>query len=85
VKLLLDKGADLEWKDYNTSWTPLLVAVENEHEGVVKLLLDKGGVSLESKNNEHGRTPLLWAARNGHEAVVKLLLDKGADLESKDI
>jgi ankyrin repeat protein len=41
MKLLLDKGADLESKD-NTGRTPLLCATEKSHEAMVKLLLDKG-------------------------------------------
>ena len=83
VKLLLDKGADLESKDDKYGQTPLSWAAENGREAVVKLLLDKGA-DLESKDKKNGWTPLSWAAENGREAVVKLLLDKGADLESKD-
>jgi ankyrin repeat protein len=41
VELLLEKGADLESKDY-FGWTPLLLAREKGHEAVVKLLLEKG-------------------------------------------
>ena len=82
VRLLLEKGAELESKD-NYGRTPLSRAAENGHEAVVKLLLEKGA-ELESKDNDYGQTPLLWAAENGHEAVVKLLLQKGAELESKD-
>jgi ankyrin repeat protein len=40
VKLLLEKGAELETKD-NYGQTPLLWAVEREHEAVVKLLVEK--------------------------------------------
>ena len=83
VKLLLEKGAQLEFKDIVFGQTPLLSAAENGHEAVVKLLLEKGA-QLESKDNSYGQTPLLWSAANGHEAVVKLLLEKGAQLESKD-
>ena len=72
VKLLFEKGADLESKDNEFGRTPLSWAARNGHEAVVKLLLEKGA-DLESKDNEYGRTPLWWAAGNGHEAVVKLL------------
>jgi ankyrin repeat protein len=75
VKLLLEKGADLEAKSPNGQ-TPLLLATEKGHEAVVKLLLEKGA-DLEAKDKD-SRTPLLWAAVNGHEAAVKLLLEKGA-------
>ena len=82
VKLLLEKGVDLESKDTGSGRTPLSWAAENGHEAVVKLLLEKG-VDLESKDGG-GQTPLSLAAEKGHEVVVKLLLEKGADLESKD-
>jgi ankyrin repeat protein len=71
VKLLLEKGAELESKDSEWGQTPLSWAAEKGHEAVVKLLLEKGA-ELDSKD-KGGQTPLSWAAQNGHEAVVKLL------------
>ena len=81
VKLLLEKGADIESKD-DYGRTPLSWAAEGGHKAVVKLLLEKGA-DMESKD-DYGQTPLSWAAEGGHEAVVQLLLEKGADIESKD-
>jgi ankyrin repeat protein len=81
VKLLLEKGAELESKD-KSGRTPLSRAAADGREAVVKLLLEKGA-ELESKDLGDGRTPLSWAAANGHEAMVKLLLEKGAELESE--
>ncbi|KAF4335972.1 ankyrin repeat-containing protein, partial [Fusarium beomiforme] len=83
VKLLLEKGAEIEAKDSKYGQTPLSWAARNGHEAVIKLLLGKGA-EIEAKDNLYGQTPLSWAARNGHEAVVELLLDKGADIETKD-
>jgi hypothetical protein len=54
----------------------------NEHEAVVKLLLENGA-EVDSKNKDDW-TPLLWATESGHKAVVKLLLEKGANIDSKD-
>src|SRR5207302_1796321 len=65
VKLLIEKGAELESK-YNYGQTPLLWAAENGHKAVVKLLLEKGA-ELEPRDKNYGQTPLLWAAENGHE------------------
>ncbi|KAK4168218.1 hypothetical protein QBC43DRAFT_359993 [Cladorrhinum sp. PSN259] len=97
VKLLLDKGADLEARGSEYGQTPLIWAAENGHDAIVKLLLDRGanleavvkllldkGADLEARDSEYGHIPLLWATNNGREAVVKLLLDKGADLEARD-
>jgi ankyrin repeat protein len=41
VKLLLEKGAELELKD-NYGRTPLSLAAETGHEAVVRLLLEYG-------------------------------------------
>jgi len=43
--------------------TPLLWAVENRHEAVVKLLLARDEVELNSEDS-WGKTPLLWTAAN---------------------
>jgi ankyrin repeat protein len=84
VKLLVEKGAEMETKDKDSSGqTPLSWAASRGHEAVVKLLLEKGA-ELETKDSKYSRTPLSYAAENGHEAVVKLLLEKVAELETKD-
>jgi ankyrin repeat protein len=72
VKLLLEKGVDVDSKDMGVE-TPLLRAAESGHQAVIKLLLGVEGVDPDSKDSRFGRTPLSWAAGHGHEAVVKLL------------
>ena len=47
VKLLLEKGAELETKDDDNGWMPLSGAAGNGHEAVVKLLLEKGAKKLQ--------------------------------------
>ena len=59
MKLLLEKGAELESKDDEYGQTPLSRAAGEGHEAVVKLLLEKGA-ELESKDDTNGRTPLSW-------------------------
>jgi ankyrin repeat protein len=46
VKLLLEKGAELETKS-EYSQTPLLYAASRGHKAVVKLLLEKGAAAGE--------------------------------------
>jgi ankyrin repeat protein len=78
VRLLLEKGADVEAKT-TFGETALPIAARGGHEAVVRLLLEKGA-DVEANN---GWTALHWAAGVGHEAVVRLLLEKGADVEAK--
>jgi ankyrin repeat protein len=82
VKLLLEKGAEIESKDDEYGRTPLSWAAKNGHKEIVKLLLDKGA-DMEAKDKD-GRTPLSLAADMECEAVVKLLLEKGADIEARN-
>jgi ankyrin repeat protein len=63
VKLLLDKGAELESKEKIHGRTPLSWAAEIGPEAVVKLLLE-GGAEMESKDKD-GLTPLSFAAEKG--------------------
>jgi ankyrin repeat protein len=57
--------------------TPLIVASENGHVGVVRWLLDRG--SAIDALDEHGWSALFEASCDGHTAVVRLLLERGAD------
>jgi hypothetical protein len=81
VRLLLDKGADIETRDGN-GWTALHWAAKWGHEAMVRLLLDKG-TDIEARDGS-GWTALYGAAIQGHEAVMRLLLEKGADIETRD-
>ncbi|KAJ2979724.1 hypothetical protein NQ176_g3080 [Zarea fungicola] len=81
VKLLIDKGSDIEANDL-WSQSPLSCAAGNGRETTVKLLLDKGA-RIEAKN-QYARTPLWRAVSGGHFETTKLLLNNGANIETKD-
>src|SRR5215471_2543085 len=75
MKLLLDKGADINAKNKRNS-TPLHWAIHDEAK--VRLLITRGA-DINAKQIE-GRSPLYQAASLANGAsVVKLLLEKGAD------
>lgn len=66
--------------------TPLTLAVEYEHEAIVKLLLDTGRVDINDTKDIYNRTPFVSAARKGNEAIVELLLNTGkVDIEARDM
>ena len=55
--------------------TPLLMASEGGHEGIVRLLLECNGVN-HNLPGDGGQTPLLLATENGHEGIMMLLLER---------
>ena len=81
VRLLLEKGADIEAKDRDGR-TALDWAAHNRHEEVIRLLSDKA-MDIGGKG-DHGWTALHWAAWKGYSAVAGLLLEKRANVEAKD-
>jgi ankyrin repeat protein len=83
VRLLIEKGAEIDSKGTEEGRTPLSWASWSGYEAIVQLLL-KNGADIDLKDTEFGRTPLSWAAGSGHEAVVQLLLEKSAEIDSTD-
>jgi ankyrin repeat protein len=80
VKLLLDKGADINAQGGPYS-NALQAASEGGYEQVVKLLLDKGA-DVNAQGGPHS-SALQAASVGGHEQIVKLLLNKGADVNAQ--
>ncbi|MDD5676992.1 MAG: ankyrin repeat domain-containing protein [Kiritimatiellae bacterium] len=80
VKLLLEKGADINAAN-NIGITPLHLAALAGHNDMVALLLaHKADVKTK---DVFGLTSLHCAAQYGHAKTMYLLLDKGAEIESK--
>lgn len=74
VKLLLDRGADMEYAD-DDGFTALTAASVMGRVDVVRLLLDRqADVNHRTKK---GDIPLIEAAFNGHVEVVEMLLRHG--------
>jgi ankyrin repeat protein len=83
VRLLLERGAEVNSKDSNHRATPLHWTARNGHETVAKLLLENGA-EVDSMDLAR-QTPLSWATQNRHETMAQLLLVYGAEVVSKDL
>ncbi|KAF8774112.1 Ankyrin-1 like protein [Argiope bruennichi] len=60
-------------------FTPLHLAAESGHEGVVRVLLNSSGVQTDCATVVQGILPMHLAARGGHLAVAGLLLSRSTD------
>lgn len=78
VKMLLEKGVDVNTEDDNFR-TPLILASINGFTEIVRLLLEKGGTQGPS-----AVSPLIAAARGGHVEIVRILLEKGYNVNTSN-
>src|ERR1700722_19322887 len=66
MKYLLENGAIADVRS-GSGRSPLSIAAEHGHEGLVRFFLARDDVDVNSKDSD-GRTALSFAASNGHEA-----------------
>ena len=98
ITFLLEHGADPDAWMYDFSWaaltaetssptlTPLMYAVEDNDEGMMKLLLRYGAspncawIYGDDEDRFNAASPLIIACEPGHVKALKLLLEHGADV-----
>jgi hypothetical protein len=81
VRELLERGANVNTRDSESGWTPLMSAALSGNIDIVRLLIEKGAhVNAQDK---FSWTPLMIASRSGHADIVRVLLDAGADVNAK--
>jgi ankyrin len=68
----VENGANVNAQSLN-GFTPLYMAAQENHEGVVRYLLSHG--ANQALATEDGFTPLAVALQQGHDRVVALLLE----------
>ncbi len=81
IKLLINKGADLNRKDDHGN-TALMWACEEYYTEIAELLIEKGA-DLNIKY-DHGNTALMWACIYDRIYLAELLIEKGAGLNIQD-
>lgn len=84
VESLLDAGAQIEVREPDRNFTPLLSACEAGYQNaacipVIRLLLERGAQPNCSAAGDDG--PLHYAAMFGHTEAVRLLLQAGAEVD----
>lgn len=84
VKTLLEGNASLIWvKEPETENTLLHLSVDNKHEELARLLLQKG--ANPDIANGTGWKPLATAARDRSLSLAELLLEHGANLDAINV
>ncbi|KAE8392553.1 ankyrin repeat-containing domain protein [Aspergillus alliaceus] len=79
VSLLLQRGVNVNVQD-SRGHTPLHIAAQHGHLGVVRLLLATEQIDVNARDH-NGSTPLHMASEKGHVDVVQLLVAHGARLD----
>jgi ankyrin repeat protein len=76
------KNININWQNYETKCTPLLIASANGHDKVVQILLENGAdITIK---DEREATALHHAAQSGHTNIVDMLIRAGCDLNACD-
>lgn len=84
AKLLIDKGADVNFLSYPYKSSPLHDACKNSHTELVNFLLENGA-NIDSYDDINHYSPICYAIRNGHTEIVKLILDKIETYDLKNL
>jgi len=80
VEFLIECGADVNAKQIDDHFTPLLYACQSGRLETARLLLDRG--ALVDAHSIYCATPLMWAASQGHTELCSLLIERGADVNA---
>lgn len=82
IKIAIEKGVNVNTRDYDDKTTPLIKATRMKEAALVKYLLGSG--AKPNLFGKDGKTPLVIAAGIGDRTMVALLITAGADLDLGD-
>lgn len=83
TRLLLDHEADVNVRGEEGK-TPLILAVEKKHLGLVSMLLEQERIEINDTDRE-GKTALLFAVQLKLKEIAQLLCNKGASTDCGDL
>ncbi|MBL4802743.1 MAG: ankyrin repeat domain-containing protein [Emcibacter sp.] len=82
IKIAIEKGVNVNTRDYDDKTTPLIMATRMKEASLVKYLLANG--AKPNLYGKDGKTALVIAAGIGDRAMVGLLISAGADMDLGD-
>ncbi|NOZ67297.1 MAG: ankyrin repeat domain-containing protein [Alphaproteobacteria bacterium] len=82
IKIAIEKGVNVNARDYDDQTTPLIIAVKKKEAPLVKYLLASG--AKPNLYGKDGKTPLVIAAGLGDKTLAALLIGAKADLDLAD-
>ncbi|XP_037134139.1 ankyrin repeat and SOCS box protein 3 isoform X1 [Syngnathus acus] len=80
VRLLMDKGAELNRSHTATCWTCLHLAVYRDHVDIVRMLVQSAELEV---RDDYNMTPLFLAAKHGRQQCLEILIHAGADVNAQ--
>ncbi len=82
IKVAIEKGVNVNTRDYDDKTTPLIIATKLRDASLVKYLLASGAKADLYGNN--GKTPMIIAAEAGDRTLVALLINAKANMDIAD-
>ncbi len=82
ARLLLAHGAEIDYTSERRSWTPLMMAINENFTDIAEWLISEGA-NLNHVDRQQGWTPLLVACEQGLTDISKQLIAKGSQVHAK--
>lgn len=82
VRFMVNRGADVEIKNFDGGTTPLIAAIGRNDKILIKYFVEHCYCNVNSSDN-WGQTPLYYAVRKNDFELIKYFLAHGADINYK--
>lgn len=82
IKVAVEKGVNINTRDYDDKTTPLIIATRLKDASLVKYLLKNGAKT--DLYGQNGKTAMVIAAEAGNRTLVALLINAKGDMDLAD-